>query len=76
MIEQPSKCWSARLSLLSSLSKCQPSEGPDDEDDDEDDEEEEDEIREPRRRPVEPLHTGRSFSLRNRNIGKTCLPGI
>jgi hypothetical protein len=31
--------------------------GPDDEDDDEDDEEEEEEIREPRRSPIEPLHT-------------------
>jgi hypothetical protein len=33
--------------------------GPADEEDDEeeDDEEEEDEIREPRRRPIEPLHT-------------------
>jgi hypothetical protein len=31
--------------------------GPDDEDDDDEDDEEEDEIREPRRRPIEPLHT-------------------
>ena len=76
MIEHAEQMLECTLVTSECASKCQPSEGPDDEDDDEDDEEEEDEIREPRRRPVEPLHTGRSFSLRNRNIGKTCLPGI